>query len=59
MCGEEPATTTYGLPVCQPCRDGLVALDGEIKAMEADDPALAELAERVESSCRRYLDENT
>lgn len=31
MCEEAPATTTYGFPVCQECRDWLIYLDGELK----------------------------
>lgn len=41
MCQELPATTTWGLPVCQPCADWLAWLDDELKQLEKceyDDP---------------------
>lgn len=59
MCEAQPATTTYGLPVCQGCYDGLVGLQGDLEAMEAADPWLAELGRRVEESARKYLSERT
>lgn len=35
MCEGAPATTTWGLPVCQDCADGLTWLDGELAREEA------------------------
>lgn len=53
MCEEQPATTTWGFPVCQDCADMLTALNGELKEMEAADPELAEAGRRVEESFAR------
>ena len=32
MCQDREATTTWGLPVCQPCADFLTRLDAQLKA---------------------------
>lgn len=40
MCDRGKATTTYGFPVCEPCRVWLVGVDAELKALEAADPDL-------------------
>ena len=47
MCGEAPATTEYGYPVCQPCHDWLVVLDGHLKELEVGDPELRELGQQI------------
>lgn len=54
MCEEAPATTNWGLPVCQECADMLTRLDGNLKEMEADDPELAELGRRAEAECEKW-----
>lgn len=56
MCESSPATTTWGLPVCQDCADGLDSLQGELRAMEEADPELARLGERAEEAMRRYIE---
>ena len=58
MCEEAPATERYGLPVCTPCLSMLVSIEGDLKEMEAADPALKELGERVEDACRRFATED-
>lgn len=55
MCEQAPATTHYGFPVCQPCCDGLIALDADLKQMEAQDPELARLGRAVEESWEKLL----
>lgn len=55
MCEERPATTVYGLPVCDECQAMLNTLDGDLKEMEAADPELAELGRRIEEGCRAIL----
>lgn len=57
MCAQRPATTVWGLPVCQPCADSLDDTQVMLETMEAEDPALAELGRRVEASCRSYLEQ--
>lgn len=53
MCGRAPATTTYGYPVCQPCHDWLVDIDGHLAEMEAIFPDLADAARKVDEEWRR------
>lgn len=55
MCNESEATTTYGFPVCQPCADWLVSLQGDLQAMEADDPDLAAKGRAVEEAAQRLF----
>lgn len=57
MCEAEPATTTWGLPVCQSCADALTSLQGDLAEMHAADPHLAELARRVEESAAELFAE--
>lgn len=57
MCEQEPATTTWGLPVCQPCADGLDETQQMLAEEEAADPHLAELGQRVEDLFARFLAE--
>lgn len=47
LCGERPATTTWGFPVCDDCHGFLGRLDVDLKAMEDADPELAAIAGRV------------
>ncbi len=56
MCERAPATTTWGLPVCQPCADALDQTQADLKQMEAEDPHLAELGRRVEDSFSEWLE---
>lgn len=56
MCEEAPATTTYGAPVCQLCREWLVGLNGDLDAMEKADPALRKAAGEVADAARRFFD---
>jgi hypothetical protein len=58
MCEQAPATTTWGFTVCQPCADWLSTLDGDVKAMEAADPELAEAGRQVEDAFRQYREAN-
>jgi hypothetical protein len=53
MCGEKPATTTWGFPVCQSCADGLDGLHADLKEMERTDPALRALVERQDRDAWR------
>jgi hypothetical protein len=46
LCEQDPATTSYGFPVCAACRAFLERLDVDLKAMEAADPELARIANR-------------
>lgn len=48
MCRVQPATTRYGAPVCQGCYNGLVELQGKLEELEAQDPELRALGERIE-----------
>ena len=57
MCDSRPATEVYGLPVCGACHGGLTSLQADLEDMEAADPNLKELGERIERSCRKYLGE--
>ena len=57
MCEEAPATDSYGLPVCENCFDMLTGLEKTLGEMEAKDPKLKRLGERVEESCHKYLAE--
>ncbi len=50
MCEDETATTTWGAPVCEYCSNMLDEVDGELQAMEAADPELKKLGDRI----RRY-----
>lgn len=43
LCEHNPATTSWGLPVCDECHAFLGRLDVDLKAMEAADPELAAL----------------
>ena len=53
MCERRHATRTYVFPVCRPCKDGLEATERHLRAMEADDPELADLGARVETAWDR------
>lgn len=55
FCEEAPATTTWGLPVCQPCEDFLRGLNDDLTAMEADDPDLAVKGRAVEEAAQRLF----
>lgn len=54
MCESAPAETTWGFPVCSDCASDLTELQGELEAMERDDPALAAQGRRVEESFARF-----
>lgn len=56
MCDEAPAVTTWGAPVCQPCADTLNGLHGELQAMEAADPELAEAGRKVEEAAKALFE---
>ncbi len=47
MCETEPPTEHYGAPVCEACRDMLGAIDAALAELEAVDPALREIGERI------------
>lgn len=47
LCEDRPATTSWGLPVCDECKAFLGRLDVDLKAMEDADPELAAIAGRV------------
>lgn len=47
MCEEENAATTWGAPVCDDCAQWLTDLDGTLQEMEAQDPKLKGMAQRV------------
>lgn len=54
LCEERPATTSWGLPVCDECHGFLGRLDVELKAMEDADPELAALAGIFEDRTKPY-----
>lgn len=55
MCGERPATTEYGLPVCDECKAMCISLDAKLKEMEAADPELAKLGQSIEETTKALL----
>lgn len=57
MCEMEPATTRWGLPVCQSCHDGLNETQAWLAEEEANDPVLADLGRKVEESAARFVAE--
>ena len=56
MCGENKATTEWGLPVCQWCFDSLTETQADLEELEAQDPELKALGSQVEESIKEYLD---
>lgn len=55
MCDEEPATTSFGAPVCEGCREWLVGLQGELAEMEGADPDLARKGRAVDEAAQRLF----
>lgn len=53
LCEDDEATTTWGMPVCESCAAALTAMDVELKAMEAADPKLKALGDRIRTAEQR------
>lgn len=58
MCGEDEATTVWGVPVCESCAESLDRLDSQLGEMEAGDPGLKAAGDRLRAAERELFDGN-